>query len=177
MCTMGPSSQTLDLTSQTAPVNPRPAPPRPGPLQAPPPPPPPPPDEMCDDTCVICYDATATCVFLECGHGGFCRRCAHLLFVRPPNECPTCRQRIEQVGAGVGCGSWVRALVAAFTTRNYGSSRYKLVWLLAFTLRPPSHATRSLSRLSVGLMDVHLRAHLHTCLDAAAAAASTSPSP
>ncbi|PNW87752.1 hypothetical protein CHLRE_01g000750v5 [Chlamydomonas reinhardtii] len=50
-----------------------------------------------DACCVICYDGAATCVFLECGHGGFCRRCAHLLFVRPPNECPTCRALIEQV--------------------------------------------------------------------------------
>ncbi|KAG2486354.1 hypothetical protein HYH03_014935 [Edaphochlamys debaryana] len=49
------------------------------------------------DDCIICYAAAATCVFLECGHGGFCRRCAHLLFIRPPNECPTCRSRIEQV--------------------------------------------------------------------------------
>ena len=24
-------------------------------------------------------------------------RCAYLLFVRPPGECPTCRQAIEQV--------------------------------------------------------------------------------
>lgn len=50
-----------------------------------------------DELCVICYDNAATCVFLECGHGGFCRKCANLLFVRPPNECPTCRTRIEQV--------------------------------------------------------------------------------
>ncbi|PNH03383.1 E3 ubiquitin-protein ligase [Tetrabaena socialis] len=47
--------------------------------------------------CVICYDQEATCVFLECGHGGFCRRCAYLLFIRPPNECPSCRSTIEQV--------------------------------------------------------------------------------
>jgi hypothetical protein len=50
-----------------------------------------------DDLCVICYDQLPTCVFLECGHGGFCRRCAHRLFVRPPGECPTCRQTIDQV--------------------------------------------------------------------------------
>ncbi|GFR44736.1 hypothetical protein Agub_g6064, partial [Astrephomene gubernaculifera] len=58
------------------------------------PPSPPDPD---DGSCVICYDAAASCVFLECGHGGFCRRCAYRLFVRPPNECPTCRAPIEQV--------------------------------------------------------------------------------
>lgn len=51
-----------------------------------------------DNTCVICYeDNVAWYVLLECGHGGFCKRCANLLFVRPPNECPTCRARIEQV--------------------------------------------------------------------------------
>jgi hypothetical protein len=50
-----------------------------------------------DDLCLICYDNRATCVLLECGHGGFCRKCAYMMFVRPPNECPTCRQRIEQV--------------------------------------------------------------------------------
>ena len=46
---------------------------------------------------MICYDNQPTCVLLECGHGGFCRKCAYMMFVRPPNECPTCRQRIEQV--------------------------------------------------------------------------------
>jgi hypothetical protein len=56
------------------------------------------PQEVSDDTlCVICYDRQQSCVFLECGHGGFCAKCARLLFVRPPNECPSCRQRIEQV--------------------------------------------------------------------------------
>ena len=50
-----------------------------------------------EDLCIICYDLPPSCVFLECGHGGFCKRCAYLLFVRPPGECPTCRQAIEQV--------------------------------------------------------------------------------
>lgn len=50
-----------------------------------------------EDPCVICFEGVATCVFLECGHGGFCRRCAYHLFVRPPNECPQCRSKIEQV--------------------------------------------------------------------------------
>ncbi|EFJ43568.1 hypothetical protein VOLCADRAFT_96168 [Volvox carteri f. nagariensis] len=64
------------------------------------------PDEP-ENPCVICYDGEATCVFLECGHGGFCRRCAYLMFVRPPSECPSCRATIEQVvevepGAAVG---------------------------------------------------------------------------
>ena len=50
-----------------------------------------------EDLCIICYDLPPSCVFLECGHGGFCKHCAYLLFVRPPGECPTCRQAIEQV--------------------------------------------------------------------------------
>lgn len=50
-----------------------------------------------EDLCIICYDQPPSCVLLECGHGGFCKRCAYLLFVRPPGECPTCRQAIEQV--------------------------------------------------------------------------------
>eukprot|EP00873_Tetraselmis_striata_P046496 jgi/Tetstr1/466760/TSEL_011230.t1 len=54
-------------------------------------------EEEEDPSCIVCYDAPPTCVFLTCGHGGVCRRCAYKLFVRPPNECPTCRQAIEQV--------------------------------------------------------------------------------
>lgn len=47
--------------------------------------------------CTICYDQQATCVLMECGHGGYCWRCAHVLFARPPSECPVCRQPIMQV--------------------------------------------------------------------------------
>jgi hypothetical protein len=54
-------------------------------------------NETDDGLCTICYDRPATCVLLECGHGGYCWRCAHVLYARPPNECPVCRQRIEQV--------------------------------------------------------------------------------
>lgn len=50
-----------------------------------------------DGLCTICCDRPATCVFMECGHGGYCWRCAHLLYIRPPNECPVCRARIELV--------------------------------------------------------------------------------
>ena len=50
-----------------------------------------------DNTCIICCDRPPTCVFLTCGHGGICRRCANLLFLRPPNECPTCRGKIDQI--------------------------------------------------------------------------------
>lgn len=62
--------------------------------------------------CTICYDQPATCVLMECGHGGYCWRCAHVLFARPPSECPVCRQSIMQVCLGtIGtkgrCGLWV----------------------------------------------------------------------
>ncbi len=50
-----------------------------------------------DTTCVICFDRESSCVFLECGHGGFCAPCARLLFVRPPNECPSCRRHVTMV--------------------------------------------------------------------------------
>jgi Zinc finger, C3HC4 type (RING finger) len=50
-----------------------------------------------DGLCTICYDAAATCVLMDCGHGGYCWRCAHLLFVRPPGECPVCRAPVQQV--------------------------------------------------------------------------------
>lgn len=50
-----------------------------------------------EEECIVCYDRKATCVLLECGHGGFCRKCACILMLRPPHECPTCRAHIEQV--------------------------------------------------------------------------------
>lgn len=50
-----------------------------------------------DGLCTICYDRPATCVFIRCGHGGYCWRCAHVLYARPPSECPVCRQAIDQV--------------------------------------------------------------------------------
>jgi hypothetical protein len=50
-----------------------------------------------DGLCTICYDRPATCVFMSCGHGGYCWRCAHVLYARPPHECPACRRQIEQV--------------------------------------------------------------------------------
>lgn len=53
--------------------------------------------EVDESLCTICYDNEASCVFMECGHGGYCWRCAHVLFARPPSECPVCRQPIQQV--------------------------------------------------------------------------------
>lgn len=49
------------------------------------------------DQCLICFEGKGLFVFLECGHGGFCKKCAYRLFIRPPRKCPTCRQDIEQV--------------------------------------------------------------------------------
>lgn len=63
-------------------------------------------DDDDEGLCTICYDQPATCVLMECGHGGYCWRCAHLLFARPPSECPVCRQPIMQVcGAGLRAGT------------------------------------------------------------------------
>ena len=50
-----------------------------------------------DTTCIICYDGEATCVLLECGHSGLCKKCAQRLWLRPPNECPSCRAPIKMV--------------------------------------------------------------------------------
>ena len=57
------------------------------------------PPQADENLCVICYDAEPTCILLAapdgssgpCGHGGFCKRCANLLYVRLPAECPVCR--------------------------------------------------------------------------------------
>jgi len=79
---------------------------------------PPPADE---NLCGICYDAEPTCILLAapdgssgpCGHGGFCKRCANLLYVRLPSECPVCRAPIDQVvelesQPPIGCSSPVK---------------------------------------------------------------------
>eukprot|EP00892_Ulva_mutabilis_P004260 jgi/Ulvmu1/2205/UM013_0051.1 len=48
-------------------------------------------------SCVICYDGAADHVVLPCGHGGYCRACAVKVFVRPPSQCPVCRERLKAV--------------------------------------------------------------------------------
>lgn len=48
-------------------------------------------------SCVICYDGAADHVVLPCGHGGYCRSCAVKVFVRPPSQCPVCRERLKAV--------------------------------------------------------------------------------
>lgn len=50
-----------------------------------------------DAPCIICYDQPACMVLLDCGHGGACRHCSHLLFARPPHACPVCRRPIAAV--------------------------------------------------------------------------------
>mmetsp|Transcript_54052 Transcript_54052/g.118498 ORF Transcript_54052/g.118498 Transcript_54052/m.118498 type:complete len:430 (+) Transcript_54052:33-1322(+) len=44
------------------------------------------------ETCTICYDEDrhADCVFVPCGHGGFCKACAELTW-RRLEACPVCR--------------------------------------------------------------------------------------
>eukprot|EP01134_Creolimax_fragrantissima_P003132 CFRG3132T1 len=43
------------------------------------------------DMCKICFDATANCVFLECGHLVTCVDCGSMVM-----ECPICRQHITR---------------------------------------------------------------------------------
>lgn len=83
-----------------------------------------------DGLCTICYDNHASCVFMECGHGGYCWRCAHLLFARPPSECPVCRQPIQQVveledPAGGQVGVPVRVKAHASTRSSSGDGGAK----------------------------------------------------
>lgn len=83
-----------------------------------------------DGLCTICYDNHASCVFMECGHGGYCWRCAHLLFARPPSECPVCRQPIQQVveledPAGGQVGVPVRVKAHASTRSSSGAGGAK----------------------------------------------------
>lgn len=65
------------------------------------------------EPCFVCVEQVASCVFLPCGHGGCCRcevnneenktrlstdrHCACRVFIRPPHECPTCRQPLVTV--------------------------------------------------------------------------------
>lgn len=50
-----------------------------------------------DTSCVICFEELGDHVMMPCGHGGYCRHCAHKLYVRPPNLCPICRSRLSSV--------------------------------------------------------------------------------
>ncbi|XP_045510082.1 RING finger and SPRY domain-containing protein 1-like isoform X2 [Colias croceus] len=45
-----------------------------------------------EDSCTLCYDATACCILDPCGHRGFCSVCTSLL-----RECPMCRGSILNV--------------------------------------------------------------------------------
>ena len=56
-----------------------------------------------DDCCTICFESGGRCVFMNCGHGLYCRPCANKLIVRPPHSCPVCRQRIHQVNPSSIC--------------------------------------------------------------------------
>ena len=47
--------------------------------------------------CVICFDGVPDHVLMNCGHGGYCKTCAHKVFVRPPNQCPHCRTPVVGV--------------------------------------------------------------------------------
>lgn len=53
--------------------------------------------DKADMSCVICFEDLGDHVMMPCGHGGYCRHCAHKLYVRPPNLCPICRSRLNSV--------------------------------------------------------------------------------
>ncbi|CAN0005135.1 unnamed protein product, partial [Choristocarpus tenellus] len=47
-------------------------------------------------SCNICFENDHNSVILACGHGGICWECAmHVCALT--NECPMCREEIEQV--------------------------------------------------------------------------------
>merc|ERR1711862_684742 len=48
------------------------------------------------ETCSIYCDSQADAVFLHCGHGGVCHKCAAFLFHRN-GECCICRQLVQGV--------------------------------------------------------------------------------
>ena len=49
-----------------------------------------------DDDCLICYDAKADAVFMDCGHGGLCYDCAIDIW-KNSKVCFLCRNKITQV--------------------------------------------------------------------------------
>ena len=44
-----------------------------------------------DYTCLVCFDNLADAVFLECGHGGICYKCAIDIW-KSSGECFLCRK-------------------------------------------------------------------------------------
>jgi hypothetical protein len=55
-------------------------------------------DGDCGDlSCMICCEDIGDHVMMPCGHGGYCRACAHKVYVRPPNLCAMCRARLTAV--------------------------------------------------------------------------------
>lgn len=50
-----------------------------------------------DMSCLICFEELGDHVMMPCGHGGYCKHCAHKLYVRPPNLCPICRASLVSV--------------------------------------------------------------------------------
>jgi len=46
---------------------------------------------LSDATCLVCFDNFADAVFLECGHGGICYKCAIDIW-KSTGECFLCRK-------------------------------------------------------------------------------------
>ncbi|KAF7456635.1 Integral membrane protein with 6 transmembrane domains and possible ring domain [Cryptosporidium felis] len=55
-------------------------------------------DGYCEYVCIICCDNNPEAVFLPCGHGGICSKCALREFYRV-GLCPTCRQPTSAIAA------------------------------------------------------------------------------
>ncbi|KAM3145059.1 hypothetical protein pb186bvf_002734 [Paramecium bursaria] len=51
---------------------------------------------MSNRSCIVCFDGTPNAVFMKCGHGGICYKCAMDIFVKT-KECYLCREHIDEV--------------------------------------------------------------------------------
>ena len=51
---------------------------------------------MSNRSCIVCFDGTPNAVFMKCGHGGICYKCAIDIFVKN-KECYLCREHIDEV--------------------------------------------------------------------------------
>jgi LSD1 subclass zinc finger protein len=47
-------------------------------------------------SCALCMDEMGDCVFLSCGHGGFCESCAKSVIINF-KQCSVCRSEISKV--------------------------------------------------------------------------------
>jgi len=65
-------------------------------------------DEPKIDDCIICLDENRTCVFVPCGHFGFCKSCSSKVLLEAEQKqvkatCPFCRQIVEKYVTMIPC--------------------------------------------------------------------------